>query len=268
LLELFAPFAHPDAWITFGVLIFLELILGIDNLVFIAITTDRLPQNKQHIGRRIGLCIALIMRIAFLCTVFWIGSQTETLIQLPLEVPRLDLGLSARDLILLIGGTYLIIKGIQEIRTKLALKEELAKLGSSTGSGRCIGLLRATATIAVMDIVFSIDSVITAVGLANRMFLVMILAVMIAVFVMIIFADLISSFVNTNPEIKILALVFIIAVGLKLVVESLGLEVKIEGLNIEVFDVVLYFAMAFSLVITTIQMLYNRRLKKLRAKNR
>jgi predicted tellurium resistance membrane protein TerC len=250
-----------DAWITLITLIFLELILGVDNLVFIAITTDRLPLHRQRIGRRIGLAAALVMRVAFLCVAAQIAGLRGTIVQLPIAVPGMEFALSGRDLILLVGGTYLIFKGVQEIAIKLSAARKQRVADSQDVPKPRIGLLRATATIAAMDIVFSIDSVITAVGLAGDKLIVMILAVMLAVFVMIIFADVISNFVNSNPEVKILALVFIVAVGLKLIVEAFGVEVYLAETTIEVFDVVLYFSMAFSLLITALQMLYNKRFK-------
>jgi predicted tellurium resistance membrane protein TerC len=261
-LELLAVFAQPDAWVTLLVLILLEMILGIDNLVFIAITTDRLPENKQKLGRRFGLTAALLMRIIFLCFASWITNMVDPFITLPFTLPAIDSGISGRDLILLVGGIYLVIKGIQEVREKLRLTEERHAV-SPSGKSHLINLPQAIGTIAVMDIIFSIDSVITAVGLAGDKILVMILAVMIAVFIMIIFADQISNFINKNPEVKILALVFIVAVGIKLIVESLGIEIKVEGMDIEVFDLMLYFAMAFALAITLIQMLYNNKVEKL-----
>jgi predicted tellurium resistance membrane protein TerC len=264
-MEFFAPLAMPSAWAMLVTLLFLELVLGVDNLVFIAVTTDRLPPNKQRVGRRIGLMAALVMRIAFLCVASEIVGLKGTIIQLPITVPGMEFALSGRDLILLFGGAYLIFKGIQEVAVKLSLREEQGSPASQNSPKLRIGLVQATATIAVMDIVFSIDSVITAVGLAEDMLIVMILAVMIAVLAMMVFADPLSKFVNSNPEVKILALVFIVAVGVKLVTEAFGVEIRVADSAVEVIDVVLYSAMAFSLLITTLQMLYNARRRKLHA---
>ncbi|MDR3037110.1 MAG: TerC family protein [Coriobacteriales bacterium] len=264
-LDLLSVFTTPDAWVTLAILIFLELVLGIDNLVFIAITTDRLPESKKKIGRRFGLGAALAMRILFLCFASWIVSLTVPLFTLPFALPGFDLGISGKDLILLIGGIYLIYKGILEIREKLSLKEERMEHGHPEAKSGQIGLAQAVGTIAVMDVVFSIDSVITAVGLAAGMLIVMIAAVMIAVFVMIIFADPISEFINSHPEMKILALLFIILVGIKLVIESFEIELLVEHTNIEVLDVALYAVMACTLILTVLQMTYSRRLAKMHA---
>jgi predicted tellurium resistance membrane protein TerC len=259
-----AAFAEPQTWVQLLTLIFLELVLGIDNLVFIAITTDRLPDNRKVLGRRFGLAAALVMRVILLCFASWIISLQLTLFSLPFTIPGGDANISGKDLILLLGGAYLIYKGIVELVEKVSAKEvefEQAHVGKAP---KRIGLAQAIGTIALMDMIFSLDSVITAVGMADVL-LVMILAVMIAVFVMIIFANPISEFINANHEVKILALGFIVAVGIKLVVESLGVELLIEHTDIDVFDAALYFAMFFSLVLTALQMLYNRRANKLRS---
>lgn len=256
-------FLAPETWVQLVTLIFLELVLGIDNLVFIAITTDRLPEAKKPLGRRFGLAAALVMRIVLLCFASWIISLQLALFTLPFTIPTTDPAISGKDLILLVGGGYLVFKGIQELRGKLSLEEEKSEHGHPEAARTTIGLPQAIATIAAMDVIFSLDSVITAVGMVDVL-IIMILAVMIAVFVMIIFANPISEFINSHPEIKILALVFIVAVGVKLVAESLGIEIIIEGTEVEVLDVMLYFAMGFSLVLTLLQMVYNKRLQKLK----
>ncbi len=261
-MEFFAPLATTDGWITLVTLLFLELVLGIDNLVFIAITTNRLPENKQTLGRRIGLMGALIMRIILLCFAAWIVSLQGTIFTIPFDVPLIDQDISPRDLVLLVGGGYLIYKGIIEVKEKVAYDEIRTQNDpKEMGNAKRIGMVQAVATIMVMDIVFSLDSVITAVGLSGQL-VIMIPAVMIAVFVMIVFADPIANFINKNPEMKILALVFIIAVGIKLIAESLGIHIAAEGSGADVLDMMLYTAMIFSLIITAIQMLYNNRLRK------
>jgi predicted tellurium resistance membrane protein TerC len=244
-------------------LFFLEIVLGVDNLVFIAITTDRLPDNKKHIGRRLGLGAALVMRIIFLSFASWVVHLQITLFTLPFTIPFCDPAISIKDLVLFVGGAYLVIKGISEVRNKLRLKEEMTSMEHPDAPKHKIGLAQATLTIMVMDIIFSIDSVITAVGMVDAL-VIMIIAVILAVLLMMVFADPISEFINKNPEVKLLALVFIIAVGLKLVAEALGIEILIEGTDVELLDVMLYFAMGFSLVLTIIQMVYNKRLNKLK----
>lgn len=262
-MELFSVFLTSEAWATLAILIFLELVLGIDNLVFIAITTDRLPENKKKLGRRFGLLAALCMRILFLCFASWLVSLTHPLFTLPFESAILNNGISGKDLVLFIGGIYLIYKGIIEIREKISLKEEKEEHGHPEAKRGQIGLAQAIATIAVMDIVFSIDSVITAVGLASGMLLVMILAVMLAVFVMIIFANVISEFINSHPEMKLLALIFIILIGMKLIIESLEIELLVEGTHVSVLNVALYSIIVASLILTILQMVYSNRVKRM-----
>ena len=259
-------FSLPETWVQLLVLLFLELILGIDNLVFIAITTDRLPDNKKVAGRRFGLLAALGMRILLLCFATWIISLNLTLFTLPFGAPVIDPDISGKDIILLVGGAYLIYKGIQELIEKLSMKEEAEEIDPSAARPR-ISLGQAVGTIAAMDVIFSLDSVITAVGMVDEL-IIMILAVMIAVILMIVFANPISEFINSNPEIKLLALAFIVLVGVKLVIKSLGFELPVEGSVFDGFDLMLYAALGFSLVITVVQMVYNRRLAQLHTEAR
>ena len=256
-------FSMPETWVQLLILLFLELVLGIDNLVFIAITTDRLPDDKKVFGRRFGLLAALAMRIMLLCVASWIISLKLTLFTLPFGEGVIDPEISGKDIILLVGGAYLIYKGIQELAVKLSMREEAESLDPAAVRRR-IGLPQAIITVAAMDIIFSLDSVITAVGLADEL-LVMILAVMIAVIIMIVFANPISEFINNNHEIKLLALAFIVLVGVKLVIKSLGFELPIEGSAFDGFDLMLYAALLFSLIITVLQMVYSRRVARLAA---
>ena len=259
-------FSMPGAWVQLLVLIFLEIALGIDNLVFIAITTDRLPDEKKVIGRRVGLLAALGMRIVLLSFASWIISLKLTIFTLPFSGSVIDPEFSGKDIILLVGGAYLIYKGIEELSLMLSMREESANIYPERARPK-IGLAQAIATIAVMDIVFSLDSVITAVGLVDEL-LIMIIAVMIAVLLMIIFANFISEFINNNPEIKLLALAFIVAVGVKLVIGSLGIKLPIEGSGVDGIDIILYVALGFALILTAVQMLYNHRLARLTAEAR
>ena len=173
-------FATPEAWISLVTLMFLEIVLGVDNLVFIVLTSDRLPPEKQHIGRKLGLLGALVSRVVFLCFASFLVHMTDKLFTIPgLYINGAEFGLSVRDLVLFLGGLYLIYKGIVELRDVLKLSEEKESQGDADKPRKTIGLAGAVATIMVMDIVFSIDSVITAVGLANHL-IVMIIAVMLA----------------------------------------------------------------------------------------
>lgn len=247
-------FATPEAWISLVTLTFLEIVLGIDNIVFISITTNRLPQEKQHIGRKLGLAGALVMRCIFLCFASWLVHLQATLFTIDIGVFRHDL--SFRDLIMLIGGAYLIYKGISELRGMLNLSEAKSELSEEHKQGHLLTLPQAVGTIMIMDVVFSIDSVITAVGLAQHL-IIMIFAVIVAILLMMIFIDQISNFINRNVEMKILALVFIAAIGVMLVMESFGIQSGIEVLDMHLEKLMLYFAMLFAVILELIQMRYN-----------
>lgn len=252
-------FATAEAWISLVTLIFLEIVLGIDNLVFISITSNRLPEEKQHIGRKLGLAGALVSRIIFLSFASFLVHMTD-----PLFTVRLGAfchGFSVRDLVLLAGGAYLIYKGVSELRETLALTELKAEHCEEHRALHAIGLPQAVGTIMIMDIVFSIDSVITAVGMADHL-IIMIIAVMLAVFLMMAFIDPISDFINGHPEMKMLALTFIVAIGVLLVVDSAGVHTGIELLHMPLEKLMVYFAMVFCVVLEVIQMRYNANVAK------
>lgn len=255
-------FSTPEAWISLVTLIFLEIVLGVDNIVFISITTNRLPDDKQHIGRKLGLAGALVMRCLFLCFASWLVHMTTPLFTIDLGF--YSHGFSVRDVVMLLGGGYLIYKGIAELRDKLALTEIKAEKSEEHAAKHMIGLPQAVATIMVMDIVFSIDSVITAVGLAEHL-IIMIMAVVIAVIVMMVFIDAISDFINKHAEMTILALVFISAIGVLLVLDAAGINSGVEVLDMHMEKLMVYFAMVFAVVLELIQMRYNSNLAKYRA---
>ena len=250
-------FTTPEAWISLITLLFLEIVLGVDNLVFIAITTDRLPAEKQHLGRKIGLLGALFMRILFLCFASFLVHMTTPVFTIPfIEIHGEPMGFSVRDLVLLAGGIYLIYKGIDEIRSVLNLTEEKEQHEPEVHRS-AITLPQAVITIMIMDLVFSIDSVITAVGLAQHL-IIMILAVIIAVVLMMVFIDAISNFINQHTEIKILALVFIVMIGILLTLDGLGINSGIEVLDMHLEKLMVYFAMVFSIILELIQMKYKK----------
>ncbi len=250
-------FTTPEAWISLITLLFLEIVLGVDNLVFIAITTDRLPAEKQHLGRKIGLLGALFMRIIFLCFASFLVHMTTPLFTIPfIEIHGEPMGFSVRDLVLLAGGIYLVYKGIDEIRSVLNLTEEKEQHEPEVHRS-AITLPQAVITIMVMDLVFSIDSVITAVGLAQHL-IIMILAVIVAVVLMMVFIDAISNFINQHTEIKILALVFIVMIGILLTLDGLGINSGIEILDMHLEKLMVYFAMVFSIILELIQMKYKK----------
>lgn len=239
-MEFLAVFSTPQAWIELFTLMFLELALGIDNLVFIVITSERLDKDKQRLGRRLGLLGALCMRILLLCTISFLASITATLFTVPF-IPGEAGEVTARDLIMLVGGIYLIYKGISELRSMITLEEEHAE---ATGNPKKhLTIPQAVGLIMVMDVVFSLDSVITAVGLVNDL-PIMITAVICAVLLMIVFADVISNFIDKHSGIKILALCFILMVGFIL---------TCEGFNLELDKTAVYYAMAFTLICQIIE---------------
>jgi predicted tellurium resistance membrane protein TerC len=228
--------ANPQIWIALGTLTVLEIVLGIDNVVFISILAGKLPRSQQAKARRIGLALAMIMRIALLFSLAWIIRLTQPLFSV------LGHAVSGRDLILLGGGLFLLAKSTHEIHQKLEGDEghSSARVRPSFG-----GVL---VQIVLLDIVFSLDSVITAVGMADQI-AVMIAAVVIAVALMMAFAAPISSFVEKRPTVKILALSFLLLIGLTLIVEGWGGHIP-KGY--------IYFAMAFSLFVEIL----NERLRK------
>ncbi len=252
-------FATPEAWISLLTLIFLEIVLGVDNLVFISITTNRLPEEKRHIGRKLGLAGALVMRILFLCFASYLVHMTTPLFTV--DWGFFSHGFSVRDIVMLVGGAYLIYKGIRELVDVLALTEIKAETSEEHKARHLISLPQAVGTIMVMDLVFSIDSVITAVGLAEHL-IIMILAVMIAVIIMMVFIDPISNFINAHPEMKILALVFICAIGVLLVLDSAGIHTSIEVLDMHMEKLMVYFAMIFAVALEFIQMRFQSSLNK------
>ncbi len=255
LASIVAPLTTVNGWAEVLILMFLEMALGIDNLVFIAITTDRLPKDKQHIGRRLGLGAAMVMRCILLCCVVWIMSINVVLFTLPFGVEDGQTAIDVRDMVFLIGGLYLVYKGVSELKESFEAAHDLpGELGGQTPQPRKrIGLARAVGTIMVMDIVFSLDSVITAAGLSGQI-LVMIIAVIGAVSIMIVFADPISNFINRNYEIKVVALAFITLVGVELLFEGFHVE-AIAGAPL---STLLYGMMIFGFAVSLLIMLQRR----------
>ncbi|MGY2131206.1 TerC family protein [Hymenobacter sp. HD11105] len=235
-------FSDPNTWISLLTLTFMEVVLGIDNIIFISIIVNRLPADQQGRGRTMGLMLALLFRIALLLSITWIVSLKEPLFTINLPFLAADHGVSGRDLILFAGGLFLLAKSTTEIHTKLQGEEE------SHVTGQYSSFMRVIIQIILIDIVFSFDSILTAVGLVDNV-LVMIIAVIIAMGIMLAFAKVIGDFVNKNPTVKMLALSFLIMIGIMLVMEAFHQEIP-KGY--------VYFAMFFSL---GVEML-NLRLRK------
>ncbi|MGE6288554.1 TerC family protein [Aeromonas media] len=223
--------ADPSAWVALATLTLLEIVLGIDNIIFISILVGRLPEAQRQKARILGLGLAMGTRILLLLSLAWVMRLTEPLFSV------LNEAISGRDLILLVGGLFLIAKSTHEIHQSLEGAAEEPGTVSMT-----VGFMSTLVQIAILDIIFSLDSVITAVGMADHV-PVMVLAIVIAVGVMMFAAKAIGDFVDTHPTIKMLALSFLILVGVALMAEGLDLHIP-KGY--------IYFAMAFSLVVEMI----------------
>ncbi|AUX46133.1 membrane protein [Sorangium cellulosum] len=229
-----SAFLHADGWITLATLSALEIVLGIDNIVFLSIMTAKLPAHQQPVARRIGLMLALGMRLLLLLAISWVMGLKATLFTL------FGHGFSGRDLILLGGGVFLIGKATHEMFDKLEV--EASTEAQPKGKGGSFGSI--IAQIVLLDIVFSLDSVITAVGMAQHISIMMV-AMFIAVGVMLVFAGRIGSFIQRHPSMKILALSFLLLIGVVLVADGMGQHIS---------KAYIYFAMAFSLGVELVNM--------------
>lgn len=224
--------SDPTIWTALVTLTLLEIVLGIDNIIFISILTGKLPEHQRERGRIVGLSAAMIMRIILLFFASWIIGLTDELFSV------LGRGFSGKDLILLAGGLFLIAKATMELHEKLEGEEHKQEVSGAVSFGSVIF------QILLLDMVFSVDSVITAVGMTEHL-PVMIAAVVISIAVMIISANSIAGFVEKHPTIKVLALSFLILIGFTLVA---------EGFHVHVPKGYIYFAMAFSVMVELINM--------------
>ena len=222
-------FSDPNAWISMFTLTILEIVLGIDNIIFISILSSKLPANQQPRARTLGLMGAFVTRVLLLLSITWVMQLTQPLLTL------LGRGLSGRDLILIVGGLFLIGKATMEIHDKL----EGSSHGDDSKAKAARTLFTTVAQIMVIDIVFSLDSVITAVGMADHVSI-MIAANVIALVVMLFAAAPISTFVERHPTVKMLALAFLVLIGTNLVAEGAGQHIS-KGYT--------YVAMAFSVLV-------------------
>ena len=233
--------SNPDIWIALLTLTSLEIILGVDNVIFISILSDKLPVDQRKRARTLGLGLAMFMRIGLLLSISWVIGLKEPIFHIG------DHGFSGRDLILLGGGAFLIAKATLEIHAKLEGEEEHASSG-----GKVTSFAGTIVQILILDIVFSLDSVITAVGMAEEVG-VMIAAVVIAVGVMMLSAGPISDFVQHHPTVKMLALSFLVMIGFSLVAEGWGLHIS-KGY--------IYAAMGFSVLVEVLNLQVSKRRKK------
>lgn len=231
--------SDPQTWITLITLSAIEIVLGIDNLVFISIAVSKLPYEQREKARKFGIAVACISRIALLLTLAWLAGLTYDLFSV------LGQGISIRDLVLVLGGAFLLVKGTKEIRDIVKGEGESEDINTRPVSV----FWGVIAQIAVIDIVFSLDSVIAAVGMANQTE-VMVAAILLAVAVMLLAATPLGKFIDRNPTVKMLALAFIVLVGAFLVA---------EGLEVHVPKGYIYFAMGFSATVECLNLWSKKR---------
>jgi predicted tellurium resistance membrane protein TerC len=249
--------ASPAAWAALLTLIVMEVVLGIDNLIFISILSNKLPEEQRSKVRRLGIGLALIMRLVLLSMIAWLVGLTESVIDLGLTgapgaqgEPTFETAFSWRDLILIAGGLFLVWKATQEIHHNVDAQHDAATEAAPTvarQAGVTIGGV--IAQILLLDMVFSIDSILTAVGMTDDL-PIMIVAVIFAVGVMLVAADPLAEFINRNPSVVMLALSFLLMIGLVLIADGFGVHVP-KGY--------IYAAMAFSALVETLNIVARRR---------
>jgi predicted tellurium resistance membrane protein TerC len=235
--------ASPTAWIALATLVVMEIVLGIDNLIFISILTNKLPEQHRAKARRIGIGMALILRLALLSTIAFIVQLTEPVIDVFGQV------FSWKDMILIAGGLFLLWKATTEIHHSM---DPAPQDGKSETAGVSLGFAAAIGQILMLDMVFSIDSIITAVGMTEHL-PIMIIAVVVSVLVMLLAAEPLAKFINDNPTVVMLALGFLIMIGMTLIAEGFGAHVP-KGY--------VYAAMTFSAAIEGLNMLARRARQK------
>ena len=238
--------SDPVVWLALGTLIVMEIVLGIDNLIFIAILTNKLPEERREFARRLGIGGALVLRLALLGTIAWIVKLTVPVFTI------MDHGFSWRDLILIVGGLFLVWKATKEIHHHVDPDPEEDMFGSKTEVAT-VTMSSIIVQILLLDLVFSVDSILTAVGMTEHL-PIMVIAVVVAVLVMLLAATPLSNFVNDNPTVVILALGFLLMIGMILIAEGFGAHIP-KGY--------VYAAMAFSAMIEGLNMLARRKRQKL-----
>ncbi len=242
-------FLQPETWLALLTLTFFEVVLGIDNIIFISIVSNRLPIEIRAKTRNIGLLLAMGVRILLLLTITWVMKFKEPLFTVPGTIIfGEDMPISGRDLILILGGLFLIAKSTREINHEMEGEEED---GPSSGTGK-VNVTGIIVQIIILDIIFSFDSILTAVGLTNQV-IIMIIAVVLSIGIMIAFSGKISDFIHKHPSMEVLALGFLILIGFMLF---------LEGLHKEVPKGYVYFAIVFSMIIEMVNIRVRKRRKK------
>lgn len=258
-MDLISLVTDPSAWFALLTLIVLEVVLGIDNLVFIAILSNRLPQSQQSRARRLGLALALVMRIALLMLIGWLVTLTKPLFDLGVQgapgahgEPSFETAFSGRDLILLAGGLFLLWKATKEIHHNIDPEAHSGEMLDKDMGLAQIGFTTAIGQIIALDLVFSIDSILTAVGMTDQV-PIMVAAVVITVGIMLFAADPLAKFIDKNPTLVMLALAFLVMIGLVLIADGFGFHVP-KGY--------IYVAMAFSVAVELLNMASRNRRKR------
>ncbi|MCK6617719.1 MAG: TerC family protein [Cyclobacteriaceae bacterium] len=251
-------FLHAETWLALLTLTFFEVVLGIDNIIFISIISNRLPVEIRARTRNMGLMLAMIVRIVLLLGITWVITFTEPLFTVGDIIPaflhkyvNVEHGFSGRDLILGFGGLFLIAKSTREINHEMEGEDEVINVGKAK-----VNVTGIIIQIILIDIIFSFDSILTAVGLTNQV-LIMIFAVIISIGIMMVFSGKISDFINRHPSMEVLALGFLILIGFMLF---------LEGLEYEIPKGYIYFAVAFSLLIEMVNIRVRGRRDKKRKK--
>ena len=242
-------FLHAEAWLALLTLTFFEVVLGIDNIIFISIVSNRLPIEIRARTRNMGLLLAMLVRVLLLLTITWVMKFKEALFTIPSTwIFQEELPISGRDLILIFGGLFLIAKSTREINHEMEGEDDTIE-ASGGGKANVTGII---VQIILLDIIFSFDSILTAVGLTEHV-IIMIIAVVLSIGIMIIFSGAISNFIHRHPSMEVLALGFLILIGFMLF---------LEGLHKEVPKGYIYFAIVFSMIIEMVNIRVRNRRKK------
>lgn len=243
-------FSTPGLWISLLTLTFLEIVLGIDNLIFISIITDKMPAEKQRSTRNIGLSLAMGFRLCLLMTINWIIGLKKIVLTIPAisGLSNIPVGLSYKDIILMLGGLFLILKSTLELHHKIVHQNEPAKVAKSNNKA-ILGIL---IQIVLVDAVFSFDSILTAVGLVDNV-VVMMIAVVVSILIMMMFAGKLAKIISANPTLQILALSFLVVIGVVLIA---------DGFHQEISKSIIYSCLCFSLVVELLNIRFRKNEQK------
>jgi predicted tellurium resistance membrane protein TerC len=251
LLMAMPDFTEASVWISLLTLTFLEIVLGVDNIIFISIVSNKLPEKQQKLARNIGLLLAMVFRSCLLLGISWIISLKDPVVTFPFSLNKeeADLALSWKDIILLAGGIFLIVKSTLEIHHKLQ-RDEAEKQGAKKVASSLSGVI---IQIILVDAVFSFDSILTAVGLIDDVVL-MIIAVVISILIMMLFAGPVTNIINKQPTLQMLALSFLVVIGVVLVA---------NGVHQEISKSIIYSCLAFSLVVEGLNIRLRKRVSNI-----